>query len=184
MNLEEYTLSVLWKNIDYDWIWGSQCVDLIKNYTNTVLDIRLWTFWGSAKTGWANESNTFPTEQWDKIFNDFNQPNQIPEAWDIIFWNTWEYWHTAIVTDAYWNWIEVLEQNVWNWDWYWADDAVKISIRNYTNILGWFKLRKENIHEVDIVEENERLIAENQKLTEENSILTMKILTARKILEK
>ena len=162
MNLSEYKNSVLWALIDYDWVYGSQCVDLIKNYTATVLDIRLWTFWGSAITWWENKSDTFKEDLWIKIKNNPNDLWQIPKAGDIIFWSYWKYGHTAIVTDAYWNGIEVLEQNTWSWDWHGQDDSVTITTRWYKNILGWYRKK-------------EPISAELALLRIENSVLKNKL---------
>ena len=139
-SLEFYIRKVISKNINTDWMYGSQCVDLVKHYCTNLIKQTIWTFWGSAKTGWENKSNTFPKKYWNKIINDFNKPNQVPNIWDIIFFNTWEYWHTGIVIKAYpWeNKIKILEQNVWNWDWVWSDDRVKIWYYTYNNVLGWY----------------------------------------------
>mgnify|MGYP006414221389 CR=1 FL=1 len=184
ITLKEFIDKYLWETIDYDNVYGHQCVDLIKAYTHEVLWIRLWTFWGSAKSGWENSSNTFPKEQWEKVVNDFNQLNQIPKEWDIVFWSTGQYWHVAIWLDwTAWSIINVLEQNVWNWDWIWDDDAIEDNNRTYHDILWWYHL-KDSTTEIDIVEENQKLIKENQKLKEENAILSMKVWTAIKILEK
>ena len=175
MNLSEYIKKVAWTNIDYDWVYGSQCVDLIKNYTREVLWIRLWTFWGSAKTGWANSSNTFPTDTWEKIPNNPSDLYQTPKVWDIAFWNTWIYGHVAIVLEwTKWSYIQALEQNVWNWDWVWEDDAVKVSRKSYHNISWWYRLKNTDIKDLQ---------KENKRLNEENAILEMQINAIKKIVE-
>ena len=140
MNLKEYVEKVKDTLIDYDGMYGSQCVDLVKHYSQNVLWIKLWSFWGSAKTWWENKENTFKPEIFKK--NEYYRDN-VPEAWDIIFFKTnTPYWHTAVVLSASKDWIEVLEQNVGNWDWKWYDDRVKIWLYNYNNVMGWYSVIK------------------------------------------
>ena len=164
ITLEEFTDKYLWELIDYDWVWGSQCTDLLKAYTNEVLNVRLWSFGGSARSGWSNVNNTFPANDWEKVVNDYNQPFQTPKEWDLIFWDSWNYWHCAISTiDNAWNTITMLEQNVWNWDWYWEDDATQLNIWNYNQILGWYKYKWNNQN------------TESEELKKENKILKEKL---------
>jgi hypothetical protein len=162
-----YNLYVDWDNlfIVENYIVHN-CVDLIKNYTATVLDLRLWTFWGSALTGWNNSSNTFTADKWIKIKNNPSDLTQMPKAWDIVFWKYWIYWHVAIVLNAYLNWIEVLEQNMWDWNGQWIDDVIKVTTRWYKDILWWYAFIWS---ETDILKKN--II----KLTEENKILKDKL---------
>ena len=142
MNLQKYTKKVLWTLIDYDWVRWSQCVDLIKSYTNEVYKIRLWTFWWSAKSWWLNKSNTFKKDIWDRIPNDKKNSDQVPKPWDIIFFEWTKYWHVAIVLSAIkWeNKVTVLEQNMWDWNWYWLDDKVSIWAHTYTKSKLWLKV--------------------------------------------
>jgi len=185
MNLKEYVKKVEWTLIDYDWVYWSQCVDLIKNYTATVLNIRLWTFWGSAKTGWENKSNTFDPDIWEKIENNFNDPEQIPKEWDIIFFWNWKYWHVAIVLESYvWvNRLLILDQNTWNGDWFWQDDIIKVQHTTYWNVLGWYSL-KDEVSEEYLYELiwNLNIIISNLKT--ENQELKDKINNSIKLLSK
>jgi len=140
MNLKEYVKKVEGLCIDYDWIYGYQCVDLIKHYSQNVLWIKLWGFWGSAKTWWLNKENTFKPEIFKK--EEYYWDN-IPEAWDIIFFKTnTPYWHTAVVISASKDWIEVLEQNVGDGTWKGFKNRVKIWLYNYNNVMWWYSLIK------------------------------------------
>lgn len=144
-SLEKYISKTAGTLIDYDWVYWSQCVDLIKNYTANVMNIRLGTFWWSAKTGWYNESNTFPTNDWDRIENDITKYDQVPSVWDIIFIKTGTpYDHVAIVRKAP-KWsvtFEVFEQNTGNGDWYGYDDRCRINTYNYNDVYGWYTPKK------------------------------------------
>lgn len=146
MELKEYVEKVEWLCIDFDKEYGHQCVDLIKHYTQNVLWIKLWSFWGSAKTGWNNTYNTFPESQFEKIADKSKF-----QVWDIIFWNRWTYWHVAIITKIFGNWaFEVIEQNVWNWDWKWADDCVKLSVYpNYNDVLWVYRFKGKMSQEME-----------------------------------
>jgi len=138
MNLKEYVKKVEGLCIDYDWIYGHQCVDLIKHYSQNVLWIKLWSFGGSARNWWLNKENTFKEEFFEKI--DLSN-NNIPTPWDIIFWNKWKYWHVAIVIEANLAIITVLEQNMGNWDWKGLDDCIKITKYRYEDIYWWYRFR-------------------------------------------
>lgn len=119
---------------------GYQCVAQVKDYCLNVLGIRLWSFWGSALTWWENLRNTFPDNIWEKISYNNNEPI----AWDIIFfsWYDRRYWHTGVVIKTVWDQIEIINQNVGNGDGRWSDDYIKISLRDYSNVLGWYRHRE------------------------------------------
>lgn len=137
MNLFEYKKEVIGELIDFDWYYGAQCVDLIRHYTQEVLETVIIPKGNAAdlyhQNWWAS---------WEKIDNDGNDINQTPNRGDIVFWDWGIYWHTAVVLQAY-EWIDqidVLEQNTWDWNWYGGDDAVKESSQRYWWILGWYRL--------------------------------------------
>lgn len=140
MNLTNYAYAVKGKLIDVDGVYGSQCVDLVKDCVNKVFNITLGTFGWSARTGWFNNSGTFSPDLWERIENDVTNPNQVPEPGDVIFFNTGRYGHVGIVMDAKEgeNEITVLDQNTWNWDGYWDDDVIKIQKYTYKDVYGWY----------------------------------------------
>ena len=163
MNLFEYKNSVLWELIDFDWYYWSQCVDLIRDYTEKVLETVIKPYGNAEDLYYENWGN-----DWEKIDNNYNDINQIPDRWDIVFWDWGEYWHTAVVLKAY-KWedrIDVLEQNTWDWNWYGWDDAIKESIQRYGWIIGWYRYIWDNLDDI---------IIENQKLKVENKILQDKL---------
>lgn len=138
MNLQEFKKRTVGLCIDYDGVYGHQCVDLIKHYSQNVLWVKLGSFGGSAKTGWYNRANTF--KKW--VFERFEyKAGMIPKPGDIIFIKTkTPYWHVWIVLEADIKNITILEQNMGSGDWKWLDDCVKISNYNYnSNILGWYR---------------------------------------------
>lgn len=184
MNLSEFIWKYNNQSIDVDWVYWSQCVDLIKKYTIDVFWITLWTFWWSAKSGWNNKSNTFPEDEWEKIENNYDDEDQTPKAWDIIFWWYGTYGHVWIVINWFKgeNKIEVFNQNTGNWNWTWYDDRSRIENNTYNQCLGWYRLKDDNFEMNDLINENESLKEKNKTLNEENSELKEKIKDAINIL--
>lgn len=123
------------KSIDFDGVYWHQCVDLVKQYSSEFLLTPLGTFWGSAKTGWENKSNTFPEDKWEKIrYTGRNKP----KVGDIVFYDNEPYGHVWICIGS--NWV-IFEQNMGNWDGEWSDDYCRIEIMKKTNLAGWYRLR-------------------------------------------
>lgn len=147
MNFADFVRKYKNKEIDVDNVYGHQCTDLLKQYTIDVLGFKLWTFWGSAKAGWYNKSNTFPVDKWEKITNDLNDPLQVPKAEDLIFWWYGSYWHCAIWMKAVVGATDfiVFNQNTWSWNGYWYDDRSRIENQDYFWILWWYRYKKPNI---------------------------------------
>lgn len=144
--VEQYWNKMKWKNIDIDWAYNAQCVDLARHFTKEVIWVSLWAFWGSAKNGWMNTSNTFSSD-WEKIENNPNDPAQVPKPWDIIFWTTGKfskYGHVGVVLKAYKgeNRFTTINQNSGSGDWKGTDDAVKIEDYTYKNVAGWYRYKK------------------------------------------
>lgn len=140
---EKYKWSV--KINETEDLW-TQCVALAKHFTKEVIWVSLWAFWGSAKNGWDNTSNTFSFD-WEKITNDSSNPKQVPQVGDVIFWTTWPYsiyWHVGIVLKAkkWENKITVINQNAGGGDWKGDDDAVKIQEYSYKDVAGWYHYKK------------------------------------------
>lgn len=151
MNLDEYIklrVGTWVKENDYFWY---QCVAQVKDYSKNVLWVTLWSFWGTALTGWYNRSDTFKESVWDKIINNPKDINQVPRKWDIIFfsWPTYA-GHVWVVSNQPRGGdltFEIINQNVWNWDWIWEDDYIKISTYNYSLVLWWYRRKSSNFNE-------------------------------------
>lgn len=142
MNLKEYADKYIWKNIDVDGQYWSQCVDQVKHYAKEVLWVSLGSFWWSAKNGWLNTVNTFPSTEWEKIV----KGNNVPQVWDIIFWTTWpyeKYGHVWVVYDVMNGKFMAINQNSWNGDGQGKDDAIRLQDYTYNNIAGWYRYKKE-----------------------------------------
>lgn len=122
--------------VDTDNLYWHQCVDLVKQYSNEYLLQPLWTFGGSAKTGWENKSNTFPEELWEKI--NYTGENK-PKVWDIVFYNNEPYGHTGVCV---WPNFVIFEQNAWTWSGYGAVNYCRIELMSKQFLAGWYRLKK------------------------------------------
>ncbi len=73
------------RGIDYDGVFGDQCVDLMNQYCLEVLGITnpIQTLPGG--TAYQIYQNAISTSQFDKIPNG---PTKVPTTGDIIFWDT------------------------------------------------------------------------------------------------
>lgn len=145
----------LWKRVKEPW-FAYECVALIKKYYNEVFWYAIKTFWGSAKTGRENKSNTFP----DKDF--LKNPWTILPG-DIIFFdkvNT-QYRHVAIV-DSVQAWIVfVIEQN-WEWTGKWTgNDAIRKKVYYISDAIGRIRYRKNVDADGELLEEMRKLWVRN-----------------------
>lgn len=120
----------LWKRVDVDGVYGAQCVDWARQYTNEAWRpiinrgnaIELWN-----KGLWGN---------WKKVEY---KPWLKPSAWDVVLFNFKPYWHIAIADNSSdWASVWVIEQNrtatgtgLWK-------DAISKGRYSYWVVLGWF----------------------------------------------
>lgn len=141
MIYNDFKIKWLWKKIDYDWIYGFQCIDLIKQYTKEVHWIELWTFGGSVINGWKT-SSPIKDKPYTKILN---TPDFVPIEWDIIIFNKTTsnpYWHIGIVNNATNKNVIILEQNGWKGSSTWIlVDAIRLHSYDYLKpkCLGFYR---------------------------------------------
>lgn len=125
-----------------------QCVGQVKWYNQEVLWFTLWTFWGSAKTWWQNNSNTFDPKYWKWVKN---SPINFPKQGDTIFFDipahrafinnkyiVVDYDHVAIVHLADRNNVTVIEANATGREGNVKWDEIKLTTYNYSRVIGWF----------------------------------------------
>lgn len=131
IQFNKYKDSMSWKRVDWDKQYLFQCVDLIRDYTNKNNYPKITTYW--------NAIDLWNKWLWDWYIREKNTIFWAPSVWDIILFNTWKYWHIAIAWR--WNpmWVEILEQNAWDWNgnglW---DNAIRVSRNYYKNVVWWF----------------------------------------------
>lgn len=137
----------LWvgRGIDEDGAYGRQCWDLAAKYSKDVIGCpRLPTRVGG--NGFAKdcfEKFLAPLPQYFvKVYNDPNNPNQIPLPGDVIVWGDGigQGGHIAIVLGAQPGkpTFQVFQQNVPNDP---QHTVAKIGVMNYNHVLGWLAPR-------------------------------------------
>ena len=137
MTLEEFEKKYLGKKVDFDGVYGAQCVDLFRQYSKECLGISEHT--GSCSTsGGAKDLfldyNKMPLEK--KYFTRETKKAMIQG--DILIWNETEtnkYGHVAIYLGAINNDLIIFEQNGF------TQNGAEINIRSKNNLLGFLRKR-------------------------------------------
>lgn len=136
MTLENFIQRYNCKKVDFDGIYGAQCVDLFRQYCKDVLDIPEHT--GSCSTsGGAKDLfldyDKMPIEK--KYFNKINPKKEIMVG-DVLIWDSTDsnkYGHVAIYLGKLNNYLIVFEQDGFK------QDGAKINIRSKNNLLGFLR---------------------------------------------
>lgn len=133
MTLQQWFDKVGGKYIDYDGVYGAQCVDLVKSYFADVIGIP--AIRNNAVDYWTN----YPTAHFTKIVN---TPSFVPQRGDIMIWGTavGQYGHIAIVVDGNVNTFRSLDQN---WPFSNGTTPSKVITHNYTGVLGVLRPKKD-----------------------------------------
>ena len=125
MNQQEFFIKYNNKLLDFDGIYGPQCVDIVKAYFKEVLSRPV--FQGDAIDYW----NT-PPPGFERISKGlFNRPN----PGDLVIWDTQynQYGHIAIC-----NWSRFFDMGVFE-----QNNPIKspchFNIHKYHNVLGWLR---------------------------------------------
>ena len=128
--------------VDYDGMYGRQCVDYVNEYAKDVLGIKN-AFYGQgiqyAYQVYADyNSLAYVKEHFERIAN---ARSNYPVAGDVIVWakeRNGYAGHIAVVLDATEHTIKVAEQN------YDGKGSVRVyTYQNYNHVLGWLRARSE-----------------------------------------
>lgn len=133
MNLENFIHRYNCKKVDFDGVYGAQCVDLFRQYCKDVLDISEHT--GSCSTsGGAKDLyldyEKMPLEQ-KYFYKKSSKTILIPG--DILIWNSTDsnkYGHVAIYLGQLNDELIIFEQDGFK------QNGALINIRSKTNLLG------------------------------------------------
>lgn len=115
--------------LDWDGVYGGQCVDLYRYYADEVLGFPQSCPVGGAADIW----HTADPKYYNFIDND---PYAVPKRGDIVIWNRnvgGGYGHVAIFLEGDVNSFNSLDQNWPTWN------EVTITFHNYNNIIGWLR---------------------------------------------
>lgn len=130
MNYNEFVNTYMGKAIDYDGVSGVQCVDLIKQYLDSVFDIKPGA-WGNAKDYYLN-FNSIPQLR-SNFTRIANTPWLVPQKGDIVVWGCavgGGYGHISIATG-------VGNTSQFNsYDQNWNGKAMHEVLHNYRGFLG------------------------------------------------
>lgn len=124
------------KGIDFDGVYGDQCMDLMHQYCVEVLGIADGSVLAApaAKDVFLNFANIKGNNLFDKIDN---TPTGVPQKGDIMFWGTGigQYGHVAIFRDGDANKFNSFDQN-WN-----GHQYCEIVNHSYNAVLGWLRVK-------------------------------------------
>lgn len=137
MTLEEFVKKYNGKKVDYDGVYGAQCVDLFRQYTKEVLDVKEHTG-PCATSGGAKDLfldyDKMPVEK--KYFT--RSKGKAYQPGDVLIWDHTEknqYGHVAIFLAYLGNGLLVFQQDGI------TQAGAEIAIRDRTNLLGYLRKR-------------------------------------------
>ena len=134
MTLEEFIKKYIGKKVDYDMVYGAQCVDLFRQYNKEV--------WGNPHTGVVDGAKDLvvnyermPLEQ--RFLSLVPVNRDFVKAGDVAVWNATEvnkYGHVAIVVGFLGDEsLIVFEQDGFK------QDGAKLNVRSIKNLLGFLR---------------------------------------------
>lgn len=135
ISLEDFVIKYLGKKVDFDGVYGAQCVDLFRQYSKECLGISEHT--GSCSTsGGAKDLfldyNKMPLEK--KYFT--RETKKAMVQGDILIWDHTDknkYGHVAIYLGKLNNSLIVFEQNGF------TQNGAEINVRSKNNLLGFLR---------------------------------------------
>nr|DAI60345.1 MAG TPA: Endolysin [Caudoviricetes sp.] len=133
MTFNEFYQGVNGKSLDYDGLYGYQCVDLVKVYLDWCFGIKPGA-WGNAKDYWniLNRANVS-----DYFYQVPNTRDLVVERGDIVVWGEMSgnpYGHVAIGLSGDINHFTSLDQN-------WGSNYVREIYHNYDGVLGVLRVK-------------------------------------------
>lgn len=135
MNLEEFVKKYLGKKVDFDGVYGAQCVDLFRQYSKECLGISEHTGSCSTSGGAKDLFLDYPKMEKEKKYFTRETKKGMVQG-DILIWNETEtnkYGHVAIYLGKLNNSLIVFEQDGFK------QDGAKINIRSKNNLLGFLR---------------------------------------------
>lgn len=131
MDLDDFVNKYNGKKVDFDGVYGAQCVDLFRQYCKEGLDIPEHT--GSVDGAKDLFLNYPKMEKEKKYFYRYSKTSKGIIAGDVAIWGeskTNKYGHVAIILGKLNNCFIVFEQDGFK------QDGAKINLRNKENLLG------------------------------------------------
>ena len=127
------------KYIDFDGVYGAQCMDLMHQYIVEVLDFTDGRILAApaAKDVFLNFQNVYGNQIFEKIDN---TPTGVPKEGDIMFWGTGigQYGHVAIFVEGDANNFRSFDEN------FPIGSPCHIQSHSYSGVLGWLRTKQSN----------------------------------------
>lgn len=133
MCLDEYVIKYNGKKIDFDGVYGAQCVDLFRHYSKEYLTIPEHTGSCSTTGGAKDLYIDYPKMPLEKKYFYRISAKKGIFAGDVAIWDSTEtnkYGHVAIVLGELNNSLIVFEQDGFK------QDGAKINVRSKNGLLG------------------------------------------------
>lgn len=135
MTLEEFVIKYSGKKVDFDGMYGAQCVDLFRQYSKECLGISEHTGSCSTSGGAKDLFLDYPKMEKEKKYFTRETKKAMIQG-DVLIWNETEtnkYGHVAIYLGRLNNSLIVFEQDGFK------QDGAKINIRSKNNLLGFLR---------------------------------------------
>jgi hypothetical protein len=139
---EEWFNTILGTKLDPDGHYGLQCVDLVDHYAQYIFGVP-WQQCVGGVNGAKDLMRVAPSEYWIKIYNDPNNPNQIPERGDVfVFGGDYlnEFGHTGATDYASLLQLDVVQQDGFAKPRRWVDGAYYSDKPAHRATLGYYQL--------------------------------------------
>jgi len=135
MTLEEFVIKWNGKYIDFDGVYGNQCMDEMHQYNVECLGITDGSVLAasSAKVLW----DTFQTVKGHELFDQIvNTPTGVPQEGDIVLWNNGTYGHVAVFVEGNDISFRSFDQNFPTGSFCHVQNHP-----NYTGVAGWLRYK-------------------------------------------
>lgn len=135
MNIEDFVKKYTGKKVDFDGVYGAQCVDLFRQWTKEGLGIPEHTGPCSTTGGAKDLFIDYPKMPIEKKYF-IRETKKAMCPGDILIWDSTEtnkYGHVAIYLGKLNNDLIVFEQDGFK------QDGAKINLRSKTNLLGFLR---------------------------------------------
>lgn len=135
MNLEEFVTKYLGKKVDFDGVYGAQCVDLFRQYSKECLGISEHTGSCSTSGGAKDLFIDYPKMPLEKKYFTRETKKAMVQG-DVLIWDHTDknqYGHVAIYLGKLNNSLIVFEQNGF------TQNGAEINIRSKNNLLGFLR---------------------------------------------
>ena len=139
MTFEQFIAKYNGKYVDFDKRYGYQCVDLMRQYCEEVLNISGYTL---PPVTYAKQLFTnFPNAGTTRFTKIYNKPTNSPKRGDIVIWGYYPFvtgWagHVAICSNAWITGLITFDQNWGN------PNFCRYVNHSYRGVMGWLTPKK------------------------------------------